>query len=429
MNEEKFSFAFQKASDFIYSLRDSEELTNFQEIDMFFTLHDEGGIFFDSDDSKHYRESLNLIIDSLGSEIISPKYIEELYRKTILKVLDITKRRTEIPFEQRLKNELQELRKILRSKPSTYTVCYPVLGLIPDGLPIKIGNVLFCKFDDEQFAQFIKPFNDFEYEDLVKKGRVEFIDYMKTSGIIDTLVGLIEVKAIDSEAAKNLALKELSLTIYIINFFADHLPYENSYIFLPGEKQNLSINVSVISQTSIPTITFGKEVVGPISPIPLQKLIEDCEKRNWGFSKVITLLTKERNCFEEGLVSSMGWAGKAINQNKREDAFLFYAIALESLVLLDNDKEELNYRLRIRVAHLLGKDFENRKLISNTINHLYIARSKIVHNGQYQVTNFDLSYIRLYSKVCILTLLNDPTFSLINNKASFTERFNELILS
>ena len=99
----------------------------------------------------------------------------------------------------------------------------------------------------------------------------------------------------------------------------------------------------------------------------------------------------------------MQWAGKATVERRKEESFLLYAISLESLVLAENENVEMTYRLRQRVVHLIGKeDNESRVLLSKKISDLYTIRSKIVHTGYYQVTDADLSLIRLYSKSCIL---------------------------
>ena len=62
------------------------------------------------------------------------------------------------------------------------------------------------------------------------------------------------------------------------------------------------------------------------------------------------------------VISSLQWADRATVERRREQAFLLYAIALESLVLADEDKQELKYRLRVPVAHLLGEDEQKRDL-------------------------------------------------------------------
>lgn len=429
MTKYKLDIALNKVSEFIKSLGSVEEISSRKEYDLFFSLSDEGTLFLSGDESARYRESLKFLLDTVGDEIISQKAIENLYQRAILTTLDIQERRKYKPFAHRLEAALEELRKSLTVSPASFNVYYPVYGLASDGLPIKVGNVMFCTFDDKHLEQFVKLLSEYEGTEDEKRKRIDFIDIIKQSEIIGKPVSLIEMKVIDVEAAKISALKELALTLDIINFFSDLIPYQKGHIFLPGDNERLKINVPVISQGPKPNFTFGWEIVGPLMPFSLQQLLDTNKKRNLGFSKITDLLTKKRNGLEDRLVSAIQWAGKATVEGKKEEAFLLYAISLESLVLLDNEKEELTYRLRTRVAHLLGKDIENRKKISAKVRDLYEIRSKIVHSGWFQVTDADLSLMRLYSKGCILHILNDEPFSSMNSINSLVEWFNERILS
>ena len=164
-------------------------------------------------------------------------------------------------------------------------------------------------------------------------------------------------------------------------------------------------------------------------PFSFQHLLETDKKRNLGFSKIADLLARKRNRLDDRIIAAIQWAGKATVESRKEEAFLLYAISLESLVLLENEKEELTYRLRTRVAHLLGKDLEGRKIISENVRDLYDIRSKIVHSGSYQVTDANLSLIRFYSKSCILHIFNDEPFSSMNSIVSLVQWFNEKALN
>ena len=124
------------------------------------------------------------------------------------------------------------------------------------------------------------------------------------------------------------------------------------------------------------------------------------------------------------LLASIQWAGRASVEPKREQAFLLFAIALETLILPESDSQELTYRLRVRVAHLLGKDRSRRAELSSTIRDLYKIRSKIVHSGSYQVTDETLGQLRSIVKRAILRVLLHRTirqFQTANDLASWFE--------
>jgi hypothetical protein len=67
-------------------------------------------------------------------------------------------------------------------------------------------------------------------------------------------------------------------------------------------------------------------------------------------------------------------------QERSTDRILDYAIILEALLLAE--KEELVYRLRLRVAHLLGTTFEERSAISELVKQAYRVRSIIAHGKE-----------------------------------------------
>lgn len=428
MSKDKLLSALDNVYEFIQSLDVKEEQSEIFEYDVFFSIADEGALILSGDKAVHYRNCLNQLVNSIGNELFSNKSIEAYFQRTILTALDIQKKRQQIPFEQRIKAAIEDLKKSLLATPIDFDVFYPVKGLALDGLPLQVGNVQFYKFDDEHFERLINFLVEYEIHENETKGKKELLDLIKQSDIIGQPVGLIRVQAIDKVAAKALALKELIMTINLINFFSDLIPYQKGYIFLPGNNERITINVPIISRGEKPSFSFGWEVVGPLTALSFQQLLDTDKKQNFGFSRASHLLTKNRNDLEERLFSAIMWAGKATVDRRREESFLLYAISLETLVLLENENGELTYRLSTRVAHLIGKDLASRKNISDNVRYLYGIRSRIVHSGSYQVTDADLSLIGLYTKLCILTILNhEPFVSMTKN--DLVNWFNDRIFT
>ncbi|MHB8089348.1 MAG: hypothetical protein ACYDH2_13985, partial [Anaerolineaceae bacterium] len=359
----------------------------------------------------------------------SPKAIESFFQKTILKAIDIGKNNANISVENRINKSIDDLRNSLKSKPIPYEVYYPIGGLADEGLPTQVGNVRFCKFDEIELSRFTSCLSKYDGSEDEKNKRVEMAKSIEKAEINNKLVGVVETKAIDTLAAKSKAIKEIILTLDVINFFSDLIPYQSGHLFLPGDDERTRINVPIISKEEKQSISFGWELVGPIMPLSLEKLNEFDRKNKLTFTKVSGLLSTQENDIEKKIISALQWAGKATIEKRKEEAFLLYAISLESLILIENEKaDELGFRLRTRVAHLLGNNLENKKEISKAINDLYGIRSKIVHNGYYQVTDADLNEIRVYSKSCILRLLNDEPFTLMKSKDDLVGWFTERVL-
>jgi uncharacterized Ntn-hydrolase superfamily protein len=172
----------------------------------------------------------------------------------------------------------------------------------------------------------------------------------------------------------------------------------------------------------------GWEVVGPLILMPLKRLDDIEKERSMGISAVSRMLKEKKGGLQEKLLSAIQWAGRATTDNRKEEAFLLYAIALESLILAENEKDELLYRLRTRTSHLLGEGIESRKKIYKRLGDLYGIRSQIVHSGKYQVTDSDLGQMRFLTKNCILRVLTEEPFTSFESIDDLVCWFNDRIL-
>lgn len=65
------------------------------------------------------------------------------------------------------------------------------------------------------------------------------------------------------------------------------------------------------------------------------------------------------------------------------DRFIDLRIALESLFLADNARQEMKFRLAVNAAWLLGEDAKDRRRIWESIRKSYDAASKAVHTGDF----------------------------------------------
>ena len=123
--------------------------------------------------------------------------------------------------------------------------------------------------------------------------------------------------------------------------------------------------------------------------------------------------------------SSIHWAGRAVGQ-RPETAFLYRAIALESLILGSGseEKSEITTRLAYAVTHLLGEwRIRTRKDTVKDIKSLYSVRSKIVHSGDYEVEIKHQWLLREYIIRCILRILSQRQFDQMRASDDLDEWF------
>ncbi|NMC60431.1 MAG: hypothetical protein GYA51_13760 [Candidatus Methanofastidiosa archaeon] len=384
---------------------------------MFFSSEDLGTLYLNHEETKKYREVLNSIINDIDSEIISPKAIEKLFQQTILKSLNRNKKQNPIPLENRINDLLNDLEKSLNEAPRKIILYHPIEGLASEGLPFKFGKVEFSVFNNEDYSLFENTVKNNWEDGYSKQKLLETVHGIKSKEIdlYGKTIAKFEVSTIDYDAADILLRKALSLSMDVLNFYSDLIPYHDGFIFTPGEYQHIYIVIPMISVNKKVGLNFKYHRIGSQTNFSIAKLIEEDKKRNLGLAKISNLIAKNHNHLEDRIISAMRWAGSATAEEDKEKSFLEYIISLETLILGEKSRNGINYRLQTRVAKLFSKNYEEYEKIKNDIKRLYKIRSDIVHDGKYQVIDSDLALIRYYAKSSILRLLTDSDFDSIDN--------------
>lgn len=395
--------------------------------EVIFSNPEDGTVLLSGVEAQRYTECLRKLVEVATSrEQIRPTTIERLYQKAILEILDINGRRSHQSPEQRLVQAIQNLRTALNARLCTFRVYYPIGGLAADGLPVKVGNVTFCIFGDEHLGEFGQIVARQAVSDQERRLRAKAIDEWG-KGILGKPIGITEVLAIDADAARSLALKELRLALDIVNFYSDML-VPKGHLFIIGEGERTTMTIPALLQGDRPSVDLRRKVAGPLRPLSLRELLDLDARNTLGFAAISDTLSKEkRGELEDRLVAAMQWAGRATVDTRREEAFLLYVIALESIMLLENDRDEIGYRLRIRVAHLRGGDLQTRRRLFEQVRDLYAIRSRIVHSGKYEVNDAELGLIRSITKNCILRVLAHEPFKSMTSPDNLISWFDEQI--
>lgn len=99
-----------------------------------------------------------------------------------------------------------------------------------------------------------------------------------------------------------------------------------------------------------------------------------------GFPELFLSLSSKTIKFHGAIGMALRRFRYASEREREEDRLVDLLIAAESLFLQDEGKE-LSYRLRQRVALLLGTTFKDRLEISDDIKMAYDSRSKVVHGS------------------------------------------------
>lgn len=393
---------------------------------LYFERQGLGGLHLNYEESSRYRKCLrDLAASSVKDDDLSLKTVEGAFQEALLKALCSNSYST--PEDSRINEILEALKRKLTANRIPYRCFIPVCGIKEEGLPFSIGKVEFSVFDDllvDQFKKIVSKHTiqkDFKWNGLKEDINRSF--YKK-------ICSLVIVEAKDYEAAQIIAIKKLRRILDILNFFsALTLFNSNAWIYLPGDLEPYLFEAMILNEDDGASYNTASKRIGPLQELEISQIIESNKSNDIGFDYVISLLQKSSlNKFEKALITAIQWAGRAVVSNRREDAFLLYAIALESIILVDNPNAELSYRLRIRIAHLIARKPENRSEVANTVKELYNLRSKLVHDGKYEITDLEMDSMKSICIRSIKRLCIDPLFQKMTSTDAFSDWLEDQIL-
>jgi hypothetical protein len=375
-----------------------------------------------------YREVFTSLKEDTGlADRISAKSIERALQRAILSCADTS---NQGPVEEVINRAIAEFRKALDQPLRKFEVYHPVEGLEEADLPQNLGNVAFTVFADNHVnaQREVIQRQDVSPDEKRRQLRL-FEDDGEVSSLLGKSIAIVRVATIDTGAARLRARVEIESTLEVINFFADLVDYNSAWVSLPGDSYRGGETVLVNHNGPEPLIAVLRRREGPVGHLPLGRLKENDAERRLGFREACLLLASSRNKIDDALLGAMRWAGRASVERRKETAFLLYAIALESIMLSDQNRQELLHRLRLRTAHLLGENPTERKRISADLADLYSIRSAIVHNGRFEVTDSDLAGMRAYCKGSIIRLLTTKEFGAISSPKDFGQFWDDRCLA
>jgi hypothetical protein len=426
--------ALKGTGDFLRGLRfDDEPLGSHEGRLIFFTHHELGGISLSGNDSERYIGCLDSLATSIArKDSFSRRGVEQLLQTAILNAAKTASGSNHLR-EDSVKEAVGWLRQELEREPYRYLVFLPVQGIDASNLPLAFGSVTFVPGNARTIEGIRRPVRTIvaglKNELSQKKAARKLFDKDISNGFRDKIVAQLEVHAGDDNHAEEKAYRECRRTVDVINFFSDiivdravktcvSLLGEGNPVFRVARKPDKSRLTLLLREQRDPgesAIRYkGKRIaafhfhptpLGPLAAMPLPRR-ESTRAADLGFSRVSQLLANPaRAPFEELVLTALQWAGRATVDLRKEEAFLLYLIALESLILGGDSHPELKYRLKFQAAHLLGDTLNNRKELVQRIGNLYDVRSKIVHSGSFQVTDFELREARHYTKLALLNVI------------------------
>jgi hypothetical protein len=312
--------------------------------------------------------------------------------------------RTLPDFEVALEQAKRSLKRDLTAEPHVWEIQLVVEGLAPSGLPARVGGVDFYFCGTEERQSLSQRLVDMASPDISQPGSISAWVSAELERLADKAIARLEVTTIDFEAAYQMAVKKVRSTVDAINFYLSR-EREGGWIFLPGEASPSADLVIGIADSRECKIASRRH--GPARKIPLKQLAS-----RPGFSRISDLLSRPAPTdLEERILAALQWAGRAQVDPRREEAFLLFAISLETLMLGRDTTGEITHKLGVRCAHLGGGStlVEKRRVIDQ-IAQLYRLRSKIVHSGSSQVAEAELALMKEYALISLFIVLDREPF-------------------
>lgn len=368
-----------------------------------------GWIELTGETTRQYLRCLNAILEVVNEDNISRKAVDRLLKDLILETVDIKKQHAAERFEDRLRRLLDRLRTQLTAPPVLHHVCIRITGIDVGDKPITFGKVTFDVFPTERFRAFKQ-----DYEAHLRGQRHQDVylsmleDYTE-SELTHQTVAEVEVMTIDDHAARSNALRELRFTLDILNFFGALIQGRGvvrARVF--GDSDVPGQSIPVFRQDPEPHVGHSLQRLPPLGRLRLSEVLESAE---FDLNRLSDILKAEdRNGYEDRLLTAIQWAGRAAAAERREESHLFYAIALECLLMERERQRFVTAKLRQRLSTLLSSRFES-KTISELTENIYDMRSAIVHHGRYEISEADQNLIRFLAEQAIIEVLRNPLFN------------------
>lgn len=336
----------------------------------------------------------------------------------------------------RRKKALEELFAAMKRQCVPWGAYFPVVGINQDCLPLEVGKVVLHPSSDA-LSKLLVLSDDQPSSTYPEELRLKFRGSVRKQ--IDTHFGAsawahVRVKAAegDSEAAHDLGIEELRLTLDVLNFYADiWRPSDyRSRVALASEPDRTVLHSMVVVEGSEP-MGVGEENHGPVDDVWIPALDSD-DARELALDRVSSILAKEateRSQVDDRLLAGLRWAGRATATRRPDEAFLLFMMAIEAIIMGPNNRDSILYKLLLRVAQVLNlPDAKDKNLLRDHLTRLYDLRSRLVHSGLADINGADVESARSAAKALTVELLKNATFARMKSNKDLDNWFESRIM-
>ncbi len=333
--------------------------------------------------------------------------------------------------EEKIENEINALLKSLNSKIMEWVFIFPLENLKLSMKQLKLNDIILYRLTNYRANKYLKSVRNNllknpSYQDNVQSvdQQVEQIKNLYVSRLINKVCAEIKVEG-SLDGARQKALRKIDVILGFIKLFSPvGTASAKSYFGLQGEIMPNNLR-SILNYKSDQTDFHPRlERTGYLYPYQIDKeTIKTMQQ--YGIRILLKIENKNiRNDVETRLLNSILWYSKAFDipifrnpkgassrSNISEeteffsfgDKFLKLIVSLESLLIFGRENKRDN--ISKRSSYIITDSHENRVGIQNYLKNAYDMRSKIVHDGEYVVSQDELLKLMFYVQHVIITFI------------------------
>ena len=363
----------------------------------------EGTLHLTAVGSNNYHQLLWTACTTLAPhEDLSEAAIDTALQDAIFSIVDSYGTRTS-NVEDRVREAVGEFSRFIDAPRQGYECWIEVAGIDTASLPATFGTTRFAVVGDADTERLVDLVRTKHTGDRASK--LESISQL-AGEFRERPIAIQRVSARDARAARSFATRNVAATIECLNCFADVIPYNRARLRIPSGKSGVDQSLQMAladdgsfrfsPQTTLPwTFSFARlrELTGP---------------RGDAVNRVDALLTKEdRNPVDELLLRAVRWLGHAMTAGSRGDEFLFLMVGLECAIL-PRAADQIAEALSSRTARILDGGNGDPDRLKREVKRLYDLRSRLVHDGDLEITEYDLGQLHGIALDAVLDILVSP---------------------
>lgn len=378
--------------------------------------------------NKHESKLLNEIVEEIITEPLFHRDFSitdiEDYLKGI--IIDASKLKSRKIRQQRIGRQVNGLISGLKKKINIWHFVIPLENFKLSLRKLKINGVTLFKFTNYQARKYLEEYRNLLDKNKLYKNKDEekkrYLEQYKKR-IIEPLLKSTCAKVCGKgtlKGAQQVALKKVDEMLSLIKLYgyssdASH----RKYFGVKGEIIPCNKREILRKRQDKCSINPLVEFTGYLHPFKLNKSRLNFMKKN-AFMKLVKIAGKQnKSNFDKKLLTAIYWYSKAYDipevkktEKKYEpdmfnlgDKFLKLMVSMESLLIFG--KESKTFNLKTRSSYILTNNKQRREQLKKYMQKAYDVRSKIVHEGQYMVSQSIVNGFMNYVQSVIIKVLKN----------------------